>query len=104
MFDLDHWQEIWDALRKNKLRTFLTAFGVFWGIFMLVIMLGSGKGLRNGILSEFEGFATNSFFVWAQTTTKPYKGFVAGRNFNYNNDDGVAIEENIKEVDVVAPQ
>ena len=57
MFDLDRWQEIMSALKKNKLRTFFTAFGVFWGVFMLVIMLGSGNGLRNGVMNDFGDFA-----------------------------------------------
>jgi putative ABC transport system permease protein len=73
IFERDNWQEIFATIRKNKLRTFLTMLGVFWGIFMLVIMLGSGNGLRNGILKEFAGTATNSFFMWAQQTTKLIK-------------------------------
>ncbi len=104
MFDRDNWQEIFSAIRKNKLRTFLTAFGVFWGIFMLVIMLGSGNGLRNGILSDFEGIATNSFFIWAQRTNKPYKGFQPGRRFNYVNEDAVAIRKQVPEADIVCPR
>lgn len=102
MFDLDNWQEIFATIKKNKLRTFLTCFGVFWGIFMLVIMLGSGNGLRNGVLSDFEGSATNSFFVWAQRTGKPYKGMQPGRNFNYNNEDYKALMQ-IPELAVVSP-
>jgi putative ABC transport system permease protein len=74
IFERDNWQEIFATIRKNKLRTFLTMLGVFWGIFMLVIMLGSGNGLRNGILKDFEGTATNSFFVW-NTASKIHKSF-----------------------------
>lgn len=103
MFDQDNWQEIFAAIKKNKMRTTLTALGVFWGIFMLVIMIGSGNGLRNGILQGFEGTATNSFFVWAQKTTKPYKGMQPGRNFNYNNGDALALTT-IPEIAAVAPQ
>ncbi len=102
MFDLDNWQEIFSTIKKNKLRTFLTCFGVFWGVFMLVIMLGSGNGLRTGVLSDFEGSATNSFFVWAQRTSKPYKGLQPGREFNYNNEDYKALLR-IPELAVVAP-
>ena len=104
MFDRDNWQEIFSAIKKNKLRTALTALGVFWGIFMLVIMLGSGNGLRNGILQGFEGTATNSFFVWAQKTTKPYKGMKPGRFFNYDNRDALALSTQIPEIETVAPQ
>jgi putative ABC transport system permease protein len=78
LFDLDNWQEIKSALAANKLRTGLTAFGVFWGIFLLVLLLGSGQGLENGVLQGFEGSATNSFFVWTQRTGKPFKGQPSG--------------------------
>ena len=71
MFDRDNWQEIYATIKKNKLRTFLTSLGVGWGIFMLVIMLGAGNGLKNGVMSDFKGTATNSFFMWTQKTTKP---------------------------------
>jgi putative ABC transport system permease protein len=103
MFDLDRWQEIYHTLRSNKLRTFLTAFGVFWGIFMLVIMLGAGKGLEKGVYDGMGGFSTNSFFVWTQTTTKPYKGYKKGRNFNFDIYDTRALRE-IPEIDVIAPR
>ena len=72
MFDKDNWQEIFSTIRKNKLRTTLTMLGVFWGIFMLVFMLGAGNGLRNGVIREFAGSSTNSFFLWTQKTSKPY--------------------------------
>ncbi len=104
MFDRDSFQEITSTIKKNKLRTALTAFGVFWGIFMLVIMLGSGNGLRNGVIGGFDGMATNSFFIWAQKTNKPYKGFQPGRRFNYTNDDAIAIKTNIKDAEFVCPR
>lgn len=104
MFDLDNWQEIFSTIKKNKLRTFLTAFGVFWGVFMLVVMMGSGNGLKNGVLRDFNGTATNSFFVWAQRTNKAYDGFQPGRRFNYNNDDVAAIREFIPELAAIAPR
>lgn len=103
IFDLDNWQEIGAAMRKNKLRTALTAFGVFWGIFMLVIMLGSGAGLRNGVLQEFNGTATNSFFMWTQTTSKPYKGLQPNRHFDFTLEDGAALKQNLSELKIVAP-
>ncbi len=100
--DRDNWQEIFATIRKNKLRTFLTMLGVFWGIFMLVIMLGSGNGLRNGILQGFSGTATNSFFCWAQQTTKAYKGMKPGRGFEFNMADVSALQQ-IPELDIVSP-
>jgi putative ABC transport system permease protein len=99
IFERDNWQEIFATIRKNKLRTFLTMLGVFWGIFMLVVMLGAGNGLRNGIMQDFGGTATNSFYIWTQTTTKSYKGMKPGRNFNYNLDDYKALLQ-IPELDV----
>jgi putative ABC transport system permease protein len=104
MFDKDRWQEIYYALRKNKLRTLLTAFGVFWGIFMLVIMLGSGNGLRNGITKVFGDFATNSMFIWPQTTSEPYMGLQKGRNWSFTNEDTKALLDNIPEIEVLAPR
>ena len=104
MFDLDRWQEIYHVLRTNKLRTFLTAFGVFWGIFMLVIMLGSGTGLRNGVTQNFGDMATNSIFVWAQQTSVPYKGFSRGRGFNFENRDADALLASIPEIKYLAPR
>lgn len=102
VFERDNWQEIFATIRKNKLRTFLTMLGVFWGIFMLVIMLGAGNGLRNGIMKDFGGTATNSFYIWTQTTTKAYQGMKPGRNFNYNLEDYEALKQ-IPELDVVSP-
>jgi len=102
IFERDNWQEIFATIRKNKLRTFLTMLGVFWGIFMLVIMLGSGNGLRNGILKEFSGTATNSFFIWTQQTTKAYKGMKPGRHFNFNMMDVEALKQ-MPDLDVVSP-
>lgn len=103
MFDRDNWQEIYATIKKNKLRTLLTSLGVGWGIFMLVIMLGAGNGLKNGVMNDFKGTATNSFFMWTQKTTKPYKGMKPGRNYNFNNGDAIALAQ-LKELEVVSPQ
>lgn len=102
IFERDNWQEIMASIRKNKLRTFLTMLGVFWGIFMLVIMLGSGNGLRNGVLKDFAGSATNSFFCWAQQTSKAYQGMKPGRRFNFNLGDVKALEQ-LPDLAVVSP-
>ena len=104
MFDTDKWQEIYYSLKQNKLRSFLTAFGVFWGIFMLIVMLGSGNGLQNGVTQGFGDFATNSVFIWTQRTTVEYKGFPKGRFFNYDNADITAIRKNIKHIRYLAPR
>ncbi len=104
IFDPDRWQEVFDTLGANKLRTALTAFGVLWGIFMLIIMLGAGSGLQNGVTSEFQGFATNSLYVWTQRTTMPYKGLSAGRWFVMNNEDTKAIMEQVPEARIIAPR
>ena len=69
MFDLDSWQEVWVTISRNKRRSLLTAFGVFWGIFMLVVMLGAGNGLSEGIASEIQGFSENSAFFFTNATT-----------------------------------
>lgn len=103
MFDIDRLNEIYQTLSKNKLRTALTAFGVFWGIFMLIIMLGSGQGLRNGITQAFSGTATNSFFIWAQSTSMPFKGMPKNRQIQFRNEDIDAIKRSIPELEVVAP-
>lgn len=104
MFDRDRWTEVYMALKSNKLRTFLTAFGVFWGIFMLIIMLGSGRGLENGVYYGMGDFATNSVFIWAQPTSKPYKGYKQGRTYNFTNEDTKAILDNVPEVKLLAPR
>lgn len=101
--DADHWREIWGALRGNTVRTVLTAFGVFWGIFLLMVMLGSGNGLRNGSMQEFEGTATNSVFVWAERTGKPYRGMPVGRSLDLTMEDVDAIRAKIPEAEVVCP-
>ncbi len=104
MFDLDRWQEIYSSLQKNKLRTFLTAFGVFWGIFMLIIMLGSGNGLENGITKKFGGTATNSVFIWTQRTSVPYSGLPKGRSFNMRNEDMDFIRQEVKGLEYLVPR
>jgi putative ABC transport system permease protein len=101
--DGDRLNEIWQTLSKNKLRTLLTAFGVFWGIFMLVIMLGSGQGLQNGVTRSFSGNAVNAVYLWTQSTSVSYKGLPRGRSFNFHQDDIQAIKDNVPEIEVLAP-
>lgn len=104
MIDKEQWSEIWMVLSRNKLRTFLTAFGVFWGILMMVVMMGAGKGLKNGATAKMGGWATNSMFLWSQRTSMPYKGFQRGRAASLRNSDVEAIKSEIAEVDLVAPR
>ncbi len=104
IFDTDRWREVFATLGANKVRTALTAFGVMWGIFMLVVMLGAGSGLKNGVTSEFQGFASNSLYIWTQRTTMPYKGLPAGRRFTLTNEDTKAIRERVPEARVIAPR
>jgi len=103
MFDIDRWQEIWFTITHNKSRSVLTAFGVFWGMFMLVVMVGAGVALQRGMSSQIEGFATNSCFVWAEQTTEPYKGLKKGRNWNMENDDIALLINKIPEIQYLAP-
>ena len=93
MFDLDHWQEIWTTITHNRWRSLLTALGVFWGIFMLVVMVGNGMGITNGISNQFNGVDANSVFFFSNSTTKPYKGFREGRNWNMTTNDLEAIRK-----------
>lgn len=104
MFDIDKWQEIWHTIRRDKLRTFLTMFGVFWGIFMLLLLLASGTGLENGVKKEFSQWATNSFFVWSGRTTMPYKGLKPGRWLQFTEQDLTAVAERSRYVEVVVPR
>lgn len=87
MFNIERWQEIFDAISKNRLRTFLTGVSVASGIFILVILLGAGKGLQNGIEKSFERDATGLIEVWSGTTTKEYKGLNPGRQIQFRNSD-----------------
>ncbi len=104
MFSKDSWDEIIEALSRNWFRTALTAFGVLWGIFILVILLAAGKGLENGVKKDFGNIATNSMFMWTQTISKPYKGLPKGRRFSYDLDDVAAIRQNIPELRFISPR
>jgi putative ABC transport system permease protein len=87
MIDIDKWQEIFSSLGRHKLRTFLTAFSVWWGIFMLVILLGAGRGLQNSVEHNFKDDATNVLWLWSNQTAVPYKGLPAGRQITFTNED-----------------
>ena len=103
MFDFDNFREIWSTIKKNKLRTFLTGFSVAWGIFMLIVMLGAGNGLRNGIAYNFRNMATNSVEVWTRYTTKPWKGIQENRNLWFKNEDLTDLKRDFPEVNRISP-
>ena len=104
LFSRDSWAEIIEALSSNWFRTVLTAFGVLWGIFILVILLAAGNGLENGIKQGFAGMATNSMFMWTQTASQPYKGLPKGRRYNFKTDDVPAIKQNVDGLRFVSPR
>ena len=105
LFDSDTWQEIYGSIRKNKLRTFITILGVWWGIFLLVALLGGARGIENGFNRLFGNFATNSVFIWTQSTDTPFKGFQKGRRFRLtSNDIEVLKSEYEEEIKFLAPR
>ncbi|MGD1972175.1 MAG: ABC transporter permease [Desulfobacterales bacterium] len=95
LFDTDKLQEIYSTIHRNKLRTLLTGFSVSWGIFMLIILLGSGTGIENGVKAEFKNFATNSIWVRSGQTSKPYKGLQPGRHIQFTNKDYEQIKSSV---------
>lgn len=101
--DIDTYREILDTITRNKSRSFLTGFGVFWGVFMLVFLIGGGRGLKELLYENFEGFATNSAMIWSQNTTKPYKGFRKGRQWQMDLKDVARLRSNVPELDVITP-
>lgn len=101
--DIDSYREILDTLTRNKARSFLTGFGVFWGVFMLVALIGGGNGMKEMLNQNFEGFATNSSMIWAQPTTKAYKGFRKGRMWEMNYKDVERLRQRVPELDVISP-
>jgi putative ABC transport system permease protein len=93
MFDIDKWQEIFSTIKKNKLRTILTGFSVAWGIFMLMVLLGAGNGLSNGVGSNFEGNSINAIWIWSRETSMPYQGYKTGRKIQLTMDDFNAVKK-----------
>lgn len=101
--DLDTWEEILITITRNKTRSLLTAFGIFWGVFMLVVLMGGGQGMQDMMQANFKGFATNSAFIWPQRTGEPYKGFRKGRSWSMNNNDVERVRQRVPEIDVITP-
>lgn len=104
MFNRDRWKEILEALTSNWFRTVLTAFGVFWGILILIILLSAGKGLENGIRADFGDIATNTMFMWSRNTTKAYKGLPNGRRYRFNLDDVTDIRDKVPNLRFISPR
>src|SRR5512138_3933120 len=102
IFDWDKWQEIFETMKKNRLRTFLTGFSVAWGIFMLIILLASGYGLENGVKKAFEGDAANTLWINPGQTTMPYKGMKNGRNIQFTNEDYELMKRDIPYIDKIS--
>lgn len=93
MFDIDKWQEIFATIKKNKMRTFLTGFSVAWGIFMLMVLLGSGNGLSNGVSENFMHDAINGMWLWSGKTSIAHQGFKEGRSIDLTNEDYELIKD-----------
>jgi putative ABC transport system permease protein len=100
-FDIDRFTEIWETLSRNRSRSLLTGFGVFWGIFMLLSLMGGGQGLKAMLTGVLSGFATNSGFIVPGETSMPYKGFRSGRTWSMNLSDIEKLRQAIPEIDVV---
>lgn len=103
-FDIDSYREIADSIVRNKKRSLLTGFGIFWGLFMLLYLVGGGKGLKEMLYSTFEGFATNALVIASQNTSMPYKGLQEGRWWNLENTDIERLKMMIPEAETVTGQ
>ena len=104
LFDRDTWQEVYDSMSKNKLRTAITMVGVWWGILLLITLLGAARGMENSFNRLFGDFATNSVFIWGQSTSKPFKGFQEGKRVQLKLSHAKKIEENIEGIEFVVPR
>ena len=104
LFDRDTWQEVYDSMSKNKLRTAITMVGVWWGILLLITLLGAARGMENSFNRLFGDFATNSVFVWGQSTSKPFKGFQEGKRVQLKLSHAKKIEDNVEGIEFVVPR
>ena len=103
MFDWDNLREIGSTIRHNKLRTFLTGFSVSWGIFMLIVLLAAGNGLRNGIMYNFRNMSMNKVQVWNGYTNKPWKGMQPGREISFKESDFETLRNHFPEIGLLSP-
>jgi putative ABC transport system permease protein len=104
LFDKDTWQEIFGSIQKNKIRTVITMIGVLWGIFIYITLSGSSKGLDNGFERQFQSIASNSIFVWAQSTSLPYAGYKSERNITLKIQDADVLKKKVKDIKFIAPR
>jgi putative ABC transport system permease protein len=104
LVDRDSWQEIYDSLSKNKFRTIITMIGVWWGILLLIGLLGAARGMENSFNRLFGDFATNSVFIWGQSTSKPFKGFQEGKRVRLTLQDAKAVENEVEGIEFVVPR
>ena len=104
LFDKDTWQEIFGSIQKNKIRTIITMIGVLWGIFIYITLSGSSKGLDNGFERQFQSIASNSIFVWAQSTSLPYAGYKSERNITLKIQDADILKKKVKDIKFIAPR
>ena len=102
MYDL--FQEIAETLRKNKMRTVLTGLSVSWGIFILIVLLGAGNGLKNGVTENFSERAVNRVTLWSGTTSMPYNGLKSGRNLQFSEKEIKALDTEVEESRLIAPR
>ena len=99
--DIDSYREVLDTLTRNKSRSFLTGFGVFWGVFMLMLLSGGGKGFKQLLMNEFEGFAQNTCIAFSSNTSKPFKGFKKGRYWDMTYSDVDRLKNLMPELETV---
>jgi putative ABC transport system permease protein len=104
LFDKDTWQEIFGSIQKNKIRTIITMIGALWGIFIYITLSGSSKGLDNGFERQFQSIASNSIFVWAQSTSLPYAGYKSERNITLKIQDADVLKKKVKDIKFIAPR
>ena len=104
LLNRDTWQEVYDSMSKNKLRTAITMVGVWWGILLLITLLGAARGMENSFNRLFGDFATNSVFVWGQSTSKPFKGFQEGKRVQLKLSHAKKIEDNVEGIEFVVPR
>ena len=103
MLDLDHLNEIWQTIARNKTRSLLTAFGVFWGVFLLAVLSATGNGFENGLRQQVEGFATNTTMIYTDQTEEPYKGYQTGRYWEMSYSDVEILKASIPKIAYISP-